>query len=138
MQHVKSTALPANLRECACKATPQTAYCGFGLIFYDSELQPCSGNLGRTDQTPFFFYRFYILRQMLETCAPMTFPDFQKLMEWCQSYFAKISLKAYMGVYGYHTTHGYLICIKFSSFNMSMQFSVQNQFGQVWPPIPYV
>jgi len=46
---------------------------------------------------------------MLETCASMTFPDFQRLMEWCQSYFAKMSLKPYEGVYGCQTTHGYLI-----------------------------
>ena len=52
----------------------------------------------------------------------MTFPDFQRLMEWYQSCFAKMSLKAYMGVYGYHTTHVYLISIKFTTFNMSMQF----------------
>jgi len=31
---------------------------------------------------------------MLETCASMTFPDFQKQMERCQSYFTKTSLKA--------------------------------------------
>jgi len=61
----------------------------------------------------------------------MTFPDFQRLMEWCQSYFANMSLKAYMVVYGCHTTHVYLICIKFSTFNMSMQISVQNLFGQI-------
>jgi len=30
--NVKSTALPANLCECACKAAPRTAYWGFGLI----------------------------------------------------------------------------------------------------------
>jgi len=35
---------------------------------------------------------------MLETCASMTFPDFQRLMEWCQNYFAKMSLKACIGV----------------------------------------
>ena len=62
----------------------------------------CSGNPGRTDPNPFFFCRFYELRQMLETCASMTFPDFQRLMEWCQSYFANMSLKAPIGVYGYH------------------------------------
>ena len=61
----------------------------------------------------------------------MIFLDFQRLMEWCRSYFAKMSLKAYTGVYGYHTTHGYLICIKFTTFNMSRQFSVQNLFGQI-------
>jgi len=65
----------------------------------------------------------------------MTFPDFQRLMEWCQSYFANMSLKAPIGVYGYHTTHVYLICIKFTTFNMSMQISVQILFGQIWPPI---
>jgi len=43
----------------------------------------------------------------------MTFPDFQGLMEWYQSYFAKMSLKAYIGGIGHHTTHGYLICIRF-------------------------
>jgi len=31
---------------------------------------------------------------MLETCASMTFPDIQKQMEWCQSYFTKMSQKA--------------------------------------------
>jgi len=72
---------------------------------------------------------------MLETCASMTFPDFQRLMEWCQSYFANMSLKVPIGVYGYHTTHVYLICIKFTTFNMSMQISVQILFGQIWPPI---
>jgi len=25
----------------------------------------------------------------------MNFPDFQRQVEWCQSYFAKMSLKAY-------------------------------------------
>jgi len=34
---------------------------------------------------------------MLETCASMTFPDFQRLMVWCQSYFTKMSLKACRG-----------------------------------------
>jgi len=33
---------------------------------------------------------------MLETFASMTFPDFQGQIEWCQSYFAKISLKAFI------------------------------------------
>ena len=35
--------------------------------------------------------------EMLETRS-MTFPDFQRLMEWCWNYFAKLSLKAYIGV----------------------------------------
>jgi len=30
----------------------------------------------------------------------MTFPDFQRQMEWCQSYFTKISLKAYIWTIG--------------------------------------
>jgi len=33
---------------------------------------------------------------MLEICASMTFPDFQGQMEWCRSYFTKMSLKAYI------------------------------------------
>ena len=45
-------------------------------------------------EPPFFFVNFI----MLETCASMTFPDFQRLIEWCQSYFNKMSLKAYMEV----------------------------------------
>jgi len=32
---------------------------------------------------------------MLETYVSMTFPDFQKQMEWCQSYFTNMSLNAY-------------------------------------------
>jgi len=35
---------------------------------------------------------------MLETYASMNFPDFQRLMEWCQNYFTKMYLKAYIGV----------------------------------------
>jgi len=31
---------------------------------------------------------------MLEINVSMTFPDFQRQMEWCQSYFRKMSLKA--------------------------------------------
>jgi len=34
---------------------------------------------------------------MLETCTSMTFPGFQRLVEWCQNYFAKMTLKAYIG-----------------------------------------
>jgi len=45
---------------------------------------------------------------MLETCASMTFPDFQRQTEWCQSYFTKISWKHIYRKYGYYTTHGYL------------------------------
>jgi len=26
---------------------------------------------------------------MLETCVSLTFPDFQRQMEWCESYFTK-------------------------------------------------
>jgi len=26
----------------------------------------------------------------------MTFPDFQRQVEWCRSYFAKVSLKGYI------------------------------------------
>jgi len=33
---------------------------------------------------------------MLETCASMTFPDFQRQMEWCQSCLTKMPLKAYI------------------------------------------
>jgi len=56
------------------------------------------------DPHPFFFCKLYILKQMLETCASMTFPDFQRLMEWCQIFFAKMRLKAYIGGRGvpYH------------------------------------
>ena len=43
----------------------------------------------------------------------MTFPDFQRLLEWFQNYFAKMSLNANIGDIGYHTTRGYLTCIKF-------------------------
>jgi len=45
----------------------------------------------------------------------MTFPYFQRQVEWCQSYFIKMSLKAYI-VYRklcYYTTQGYLMCNKF-------------------------
>jgi len=34
---------------------------------------------------------------MLENCASMAFPNFQRLMEWYWNYFAKMSLKAYIG-----------------------------------------
>jgi len=33
---------------------------------------------------------------MLETCAALTFPEFQRQIEWCQNYFTKMSLKAYI------------------------------------------
>jgi len=32
----------------------------------------------------------------------MTLPNFQRQMEWCQSYFTKMSMKAYRK-YGYYT-----------------------------------
>jgi len=32
---------------------------------------------------------------MLETCASMTFPDFQRQMDWYQSSFPNMSLTAY-------------------------------------------
>jgi len=47
---------------------------------------------------------------MLETCVH---PAFQRQVEWCQSYFTKMSLKAYIKKYGYDTTRGFLICNKF-------------------------
>jgi len=79
---------------------------------------------------PLSFFVDFILRQMLETCVSMTFPDFQRLMEWCQSYFAKMSLKAYMGVYGYHTTHGYLImCQIYYIQHVNAIFSAK----PIWP-----
>jgi len=31
---------------------------------------------------------------MLETCVSMTFPNYQRQIEWCQSYFTKLSLEA--------------------------------------------
>jgi len=39
----------------------------------------------------------------------MTFPDFYRQMEWCQSYFTKMSLNTYCiyRIYGYYVTHGY-------------------------------
>jgi len=44
----------------------------------------------------------------------MTFADLQRQMECCQSYFTNMSMKAYIyRMYGYYTTRGYLICIKF-------------------------
>jgi len=33
---------------------------------------------------------------MLETRASMTFPDFQRQMAWCQSYFTEMFLKTYI------------------------------------------
>jgi len=60
---------------------------------------------------------------MLETCIPMTFPDFLKYMEWRQSYFTKMSLKAYKQKIGCYTTQRYLMCSKFCAlynFNISM------------------
>jgi len=42
--------------------------------------------------------------------------------------------------YWYYTTHGYLMCNKFSTryyLNISMWFWVQNLFGKIWPPKPY-
>jgi len=50
---------------------------------------------------------------MLDTSGSMTFTDFQRRMEWCQSYFTKISMKAHDTMYGYYTTEGYLICRQF-------------------------
>jgi len=32
----------------------------------------------------------------LENCAFMIFPDFQRLLEWCQSYFTNMFLKTYI------------------------------------------
>ena len=46
----------------------------------------------------FLFCWYYILRKILETCASMTFSYFQRQSGWCQNYFAKMSLKAYIGV----------------------------------------
>jgi len=43
----------------------------------------------------------------------MTFPDFQRQMKRCQSYFTKMSLIAYTRKYEYCTTHGYLMCSRF-------------------------
>ena len=53
----------------------------------------------------------------------MTFPYFQRQMAWCQSYFTKMSLKAY--IYKIEVTYcpGYLMCNKFRTpyyINVSM------------------
>jgi len=50
---------------------------------------------------------------MLETCASMTFPDFQRQMEWCQSYFTTMSLKAYAKDIWVLYYYGYLMCNNF-------------------------
>ena len=34
--------------------------------------------------------------KIFETCVSMAFPDFQRQVEWCQSYFRKMYLKAYI------------------------------------------
>ena len=47
-------------------------------------LKPCSDIMGGPLPGALSFVNFiYILGKMLETCAPMTFPDFQRQMEWC-------------------------------------------------------
>ena len=50
---------------------------------------PCSGILGGPQPRGLFFVDITYLESM-------TFPDFQRQMEWCQSYFTKMSLKAYI------------------------------------------
>jgi len=82
---------------------------------YITNTSPCSGNLGGPQPTPFLFCKFYILRQMLETCASMTFPGFQRLMEWCQSYFTKMSLKACRRGTGVLQYPWFRICRKFET-----------------------
>jgi len=54
------------------------------------KLQPCSGNQGGgpTPRLDFIYTE--------KICGSMTFPDFQRQMEWCQSYFTKMSLKAHI------------------------------------------
>jgi len=42
----------------------------------------------------------------------MTFPDFQRQMEWCLSYITQMSLKT-CWKYGYYTNHDYLMCNTF-------------------------
>jgi len=42
--------------------------------------KPCSGILDSAPPWVFFLCWFYVLRKMLETCASMTFPDFQRQM----------------------------------------------------------
>jgi len=80
-----------------------------------------------------------MLAKMLETCSSMTFPNFQREMEWCQSILQKCPWKPIQEIYGYCSTHGHLMFSKFRTLcqvNNSMQFYVQNLFGQIWPPIP--
>jgi len=86
------------------------------------------------------FCWFYILKQ----CQKPVFswlPDYQGQVEWCQSYFTKMSLKAY--IYrkpGYYTAQAYLMCKKFwvpYYLNISTWFQVQNMFGRIWPRRPY-
>jgi len=43
----------------------------------------------------FSLISYTVLRKMLATRVSMTFPDFQRQVEWCQSYFTKLPLKAY-------------------------------------------
>ena len=50
---------------------------------------PCSGILGGPQPRGLFFVDITYLESM-------TFPDFQRQMELCQSYFTKMSLKAYI------------------------------------------
>jgi len=61
----------------------------------------------------FVFCWFHILRKMLETCVAMNFPDLKRQMEWCQSYFTKISLKSCKQKIGALYYLGYLMCSKF-------------------------
>ena len=43
---------------------------------------------------------FYILRKTLETCASMTFPDFRRLIEWCQLFYRTVPESLYIGYMG--------------------------------------
>jgi len=63
---------------------------------YYSKQTRANANPVQETRVVFIFCWFYTLGIMLETCVSMTFPDFQRQVEWCRSYFTKISLKAYI------------------------------------------
>jgi len=73
----------------------------------------------------FLLISYTVLRKMWEACVSTTFPDFQRPMEWCQSYFAKCPRKPMNIKLGHSTTLGYLMCSKFCApyyVNVSVWF----------------
>ena len=97
------------------------------------KVKHCSGNLGGPTQGILFCW-FYILRKILETCVSMTFPDFQRRVEWCQSYFRKMFPKAFRKL-GYYATQGYLMCNNFCApyYTLKFQCDFTVSAKPVWP-----